>query len=307
MNEDNWRQNTERLAAAVRSAAGFTAPPEILVRFNQIYFCNHRNENPRLAHLAPDPAGRMNWFQKLEVSIAEVRTGLTAVHYHAKNIGDLELAACKSAMQVLPHLGIAPGTTIATGGYERIDFEYHSYVMAARRTLEYLSGSIANYFKRECHSLRKLSRVMQTARNFPEVSSRISRRTDLALEKIATTIGAGNSDRSVRDRLAHWENVPSGTLNMSRIDNRYRVQIFGGGENLTSMSGANVLEIPLNPEKTHFAVLGLSPKIKTQIGVIEWLIFGSYWDIGLLEFPKLGGRSVNGNYEHIPDTLNVAL
>lgn len=94
---------------------------------------------------------------------------------------------------------------------------------------------------------------------------------------------------------------------MSRIGDDYQFFLAGGGEDIGPSRKQMVkIEIPDERNRTKI-VLSLAPKLNTRISILEWLIFGSYWELGLLEFPKVGGKPSNIEYATIPENLNIVL
>lgn len=169
------------------------------------------------------------WYHQLVNGIlGNVQQSFLCVLYHQDRLLDVEA----ELMRRLASLGGVPAasknSTLGIGGTHILDFEYQAYVMAYRRCLDQLSTAISAFFKERISSFRTLPKKL--ARKRPsEVVKAITDIHSKHISEFEFVMSEGGAP-SIRDRIAHFEFVPAGTLNI-RADGAILV---GGGENLNS-------------------------------------------------------------------------
>ncbi len=93
------------------------------------------------------------------------------------------------------------------------DFEYQAFVLAFRRCLDYLTRAICAYFKSDFHSFRRFDKFLKkldrpiVTKPLIDLHRKYSKRFDFVLSK-------GNQ-KSVRDKISHYEYVPVGCINLT--------------------------------------------------------------------------------------------
>jgi hypothetical protein len=141
-----------------------------------------------------------------------------------------------------------------------IGFEYHAFLFALGRALDYLARGVAAHFKRESHSIRRLSRSLQGAEPSEEAVA-VQEVLAAALPNLKSIVTEGD-DRSVRDRVAHWQVVDGGFFNL-RWDGSGEVviELVGGGEELPAFSNVDAETAPL------------AAVLDEQVSIAEDLVF----------------------------------
>ncbi len=190
---------------------------------------------PWLQELRATPAGE-RWYLRLVGGIFDnVQSARLAVEYHFGNIKAIE-SAVHSVLQDRDLSTIPPNQTVAVGNTQKLEFEYHAYVFAYRRTLEYLSRAMAGYLKCDCSSFNRFSKVL-TAKRSSNVATRLQVVCDEFDEQFAFVVSDGNEGVSVRDRISHYEFTSAGSYNLTRDGFR----LIGGGEVLHLIGKAGTL------------------------------------------------------------------
>jgi hypothetical protein len=167
------------------------------------------------------------WYHQLVNGIlGNVQQSFLCVLYHQGRLLDVEA----ELMRRLASLGEIPAlsrnSTLGIGGTQILDFEYQAYVMAYRRCLDQLSTAISAFFKERISSFRTLPKKLARKRPL-EVVEAIAGAHNKYISAFEFVMSEGGAP-SIRDRIAHFEFVPAGTLNI-RADGAVLV---GGGEGL---------------------------------------------------------------------------
>jgi hypothetical protein len=116
--------------------------------------------------------------------------------------------------------------SLGPGSNDKMDFEYQAFVLAYRRCLDYLAGALASYFKIEANSFRTLPKSI--AKGKPaKVAEAISKAHSRHVESLGFVLAEGR--RSVRNRIAHYEFVSAGDINLTARG----FFLLGGGEELS--------------------------------------------------------------------------
>ncbi len=109
-----------------------------------------------------------------------------------------------------------------------MDFEYQAFHFALRRTLEYTAQLVGYSFGTQVSSFRKLKKGI--ADKQPELLVKAAVECHSALmERLADLIPPKDERQSVRDRIAHYNDVKFGTLNVSWEGDELKVFVAGGG------------------------------------------------------------------------------
>ena len=179
---------------------------------------------PWLQELRATPAGE-RWYVRLVGGIFDnVQSARLAVEYHLSNIQAIE-SAVHAVLQDRDLSAIAPNQTVAVGNTQKLEFEYHAYVFAYRRTLEYVARAMAGYFKSDCSSFNRFSKLLAAKRS-SNVANQLQVVCDEFDAHFAFVVSDGNEGASVRDRISHYEFTSAGTYNLTREGFR----LIGGGE-----------------------------------------------------------------------------
>jgi hypothetical protein len=220
-------------------------------------------EEPPLAFAHLAPTNGRDWLSTMKERIfGHTHDGLGATNYHLDRVRDLEreVQAVAQANRAL----IAEGSTVSFP-CQPLNYEYQAFAFSLRRTLEYVAGATASFFKTEGSRIRTLSKTIEG--KAPE-AQRLAVQERLAEADLAKVIGTG--DRlAVRDRLAHFESVDAGTINVMKLhDGRFLVMLLGGGEDL-----------PFSAEEERE---DLPTVLARRAEWLEDLTFGLFGDLGLI-------------------------
>lgn len=179
---------------------------------------------PWLEELRATPKAE-RWYRRLVGGIFDnVQSARLAVGYHLRNVEAVE-SAVNAVLKDRDLSAIAPDQTVAVGNTQKIEFEYHAYVFAYRRTLEYLARAMAGYFRSDCSSFNRFSNVLKAHRS-SQVANRLQAICNEFDEHFVFVISDGNESVSVRDRISHYEFTSAGSYNLTREGFR----LIGGGE-----------------------------------------------------------------------------
>ncbi|MGN6692247.1 MAG: hypothetical protein ACTHJU_15020 [Sphingopyxis sp.] len=197
--------------------------------------------------------------------LGDVRGALAAAHYHLENLAMLE----DSVSQVLAGFNFADrmeNTTMALGGTRKLDFEYQAFVLACRRTLDYLAGALGSYFRTESYSFRTLPRSIAKQRP-AQVAAAISAAFDRHAGDLSFILADGR--KSARNRIAHYEFVAAGVINLSRKGFVLR----GGGEDLGLPGGGTEARLQDNLaarlDRLHLYIADMIDSFVNAAGAIE--------------------------------------
>lgn len=171
------------------------------------------------------------WCDRLSNGIlGDTQNSLACAFYHYDRIVSMEHAVI-AAIGKTPMMdriremssGLALGNTIA------IDAEYQAFILAARRCLDYLTRSLAAFFRSEFHSFRKFGDFLSD-REPLVISSMLKSEHAIYRAKFAKSLLSAPTGKSIRDLITHYEYVSAGCLNI----NSQGVFFAGGAEHLGS-------------------------------------------------------------------------
>ena len=264
-------------------------------------------------HVYPQPTGLRERFQALHESVRaseedlrrrlqdrwlgrfrehvfrDVQETLTACHYHLDNIQAQEEQLAADAPVFLADVDMSHFPYGFSAGLRpnRVTFEYHAFLFAADRTLQYFSKSVGEFFKVEVKGLRDLQKNKQFKKAKPaEVRARAQKALTAGLEQVRGVSPASTGGKTLRDLLAHWKHIGSGTFDiLCRQDGSTSFVMVGGGERLNPdfRPGARGEEF-----QTLTGVLG------RQLSAVEALIFDTYAALALPDaLHSAGGADID--------------
>ena len=228
-----------------------------------------------LAHLKPNSDSAPDWLARCRHGIlGDVQEGLYSSLYHLTRVEQIESGMLAIAKKHAPNLEMLPASGAGGGNSRALNAEYQAFAFAIRRTLDYLAVAAAAYFKTECHSIRKLSAAVN-ARAPQSTSIALRAFLSAQLPNISDVIpGDKHKDRSIRDRLAHWQSVSAGSFSISRAPWGYDVSLIGGGHDLPVFrpqpAGADRADV--GGMVTYTA---LGPLLRSQFERVERVIYGA--------------------------------
>jgi len=276
--------NLERarpMFAELERVAGYVPPDDLSADFAKIQK-EVFGEAPALTHLSNPRPGRPDWLTRFRSAILDsLQEGLYAASYHLSRVESIETAMLRIAETHLPSLGLSTVSSTIAGGNSRVlNFEYQAFAFALRRTLEYLGVAIGAYFKRESHSFRDVAKTIAGETPVEKVE-RVQRVLAQHAEMIQDILPMDkHNDRSLRDRLAHWEAVSAGVFNVSRGPWGYHIGIFGGGHELRMpRSRPGPEHSPITGQALAYEALG--PALRGQFQRVRSLTWASIEALGL--------------------------
>jgi hypothetical protein len=211
-----------------QAIAGFSLPPSIKVLFeNHHHHCFDEPCPDFTKGWGPESA---NWkWQKLhnESILGSAQSATAAVFYHCENLRRMEreVLSFRDIDLLIP---LMSQSTIGGGNTQKLDFEYHAFIFAYRRTLDYLSRGVAALVKEECKSYNKLPTSLQNHSKKPWIRQITDIHSKYA-SRLETFVHPARG-HSTRDKITHFLHVPAGCLNV----NAQGIFFAGGGENLQS-------------------------------------------------------------------------
>ena len=140
-----------------------------------------------------------------------VRGALAAAHYHADRLREIQeqvdvIMAEPRVKQLFANKGWGLGYT------RTLDIEYHAFILAIRRCLDYLAGTLGCFFLREADSFRTFPKSIAKSR-FPDVAAALTAAHARHAPHLEFVLAAGR--KSIRHRIAHYEFVSAGFVNLS--------------------------------------------------------------------------------------------
>ena len=225
---------------------------------------------PEVIRLTQRGGARIEWRERLHTAIVnDVQEGLAACYYHLSNIEAIE---CRIMGLRIDRPPIS--FTVDGGNTRQLTFEYQAFVFSLRRTMEYLAVSIGAFFKRDAHSIRTIASIIRDSEP-TEIRNSLVVTLDSRLKDLGDVLppNKGNK-RSVRDRLAHWDAVSAGRIQVIVVQGKPHISFSGGGEELS--------------RGKLFEDVRISPGLRNQVKRVESLIFDVYVDMGLLKKAKGG-------------------
>ena len=220
--------------ASVIKVAGFNLD----VKYEKVFHeFNEFVTNPKpefISRLLDDPK-KSHWYGLLVGGVlTNVRGSFSCVLYHESRLREVEGELFKVIQQHEATNALANGAW-GMGGTSVLDFEYQAYVLAYRRCLDQFAGAIGAFFKNQCTSFRKLPSFLECKKP-KEVALAITQVHQKYAKNFEFVMSSGG-EPSVRDRIAHYEFVQAGTLNVSARG----ILLVGGGEDLNVGGGDEVL------------------------------------------------------------------
>lgn len=224
--------------AAAERIAGFDIPSGRQAAFQRFHASISDPPPAYVTAMRSTPASEKWYHRHVNGVLGDVRGALAAAHYHKDNLARIErdLLAALAGCGLVERMG---RSTMALGATRKLDFEYQAFVLACRRALDYLAGAVGAYFRTEASSFRSLPRTLRSASPAPVAHAVVAAhgRHAAALDFIMA-----EGRRSVRNRIAHYEFVSAGSINISRRG----LMLVGGGEELrigAAPSGAALDEV----------------------------------------------------------------
>lgn len=167
------------------------------------------------------------WYHKfVNTILGDTQSALICVQYHFDKLLEIEKLIMNGIEQFNYRDVLGGNSTIGVGSSLVWDFEYQAFVLAYRRTLDYLTRGVCNYFKNDYHSFRTLDSFLQK-QNKPNFTKPLIEIHNKFQKHFEFVLSDGNR-KSIRDRISHYEYVNVGTMNLTDRG----LFLVGGGEDL---------------------------------------------------------------------------
>jgi hypothetical protein len=209
----------------VAGIAGFDLPPSVKAIFDvhrRHFFDEPQPEFMQNYGEAPNKHRQKRYMESV---FGSSQSATAAVLYHRENLLRME----RDILSFIDRdtLATIVGKSAFGGGNtQKLDFEYHGFVFAYRRALDYLARGIAALLQQDFNSFRRLPDFLNEHVRHEWVTNLITIHAGYA-SKLDTFLG-NRTDRSTRDKIAHYLSVPAGCLNVTADG----IFFAGGGENL---------------------------------------------------------------------------
>ena len=179
-----------------------------------------------IARWRADPVADNRDYPRFMTVTDDARSAYAAVCYHFGRLKQIE-ASVKDVLSRYDFTNqLPPSSVAAIGRMRQLDFEYHAFVLAYRRCLDYLAWGMSAYFNQKQNSYKKLAKTLVSARptavaqTLMGVYNRHSQNFEFVM--------GDERGKSIRDRIGHSEFVQAATINVGANGHRF----VGGGEKL---------------------------------------------------------------------------
>ena len=262
------------LTSAVTARVRYSLPEHVQERFRATAEAMRLDRlPPALERLTFEGGSRRDWLNPMRGALLHhVPEGLKASHYHLDAIRRLESDVVGLCTANLPD-GDGPVNGVTVGmSLGPMNFEYQAFRFALRRTLEYLAVGVSAFFKAQPGSFAHLDQALRgkepadtRERVLAEVGAVIAQWPDMFQEQ------------TVRDRIAHWEAVDAGVLNILWREDTVEIGLAGGGENLFPFR----LEVERRRGKRVVVDTQLTSLLEAQVERVEEIVFRILGVLGL--------------------------
>jgi hypothetical protein len=209
----------------LEAIAVFSLPPSLKYLFGAYH--GHCFDEPRPQFTIDWGTESPNWrWQKLHSgSVGSCQSAVTSVLYHQENLLRLERDVL-SFLDIDRLISIVGRAAIAGGNSQKLNFEYHAFVFAYRRALDYLAIAIASLLRQDFRSFRRLPTLLDRHVDKAWVCQALAIHSKYA-PRLKTFLGS-ETEMSARDKIAHYLSVEAACVNV----NAQGLFLAGGPEGL---------------------------------------------------------------------------
>jgi hypothetical protein len=209
----------------IAAAADFELSREASRPF--VEFVHWVNSRPAfIARWRSDPVTERRDYLRFMTVTDDARSAYAAACYHLGRLQEIEATVHAVLSRYDFTKQFPPNSIAAIGRMRQLDFEYHAFVLAYRRCLDYLAWGLSAYFNQRQNSFRRLAKTL-TSGHPTAVAQILKRVYDCHAKKFEFVMG-DERGKSVRDRIGHSEFVQAATINVGSNGHRF----VGGGEKL---------------------------------------------------------------------------
>ena len=159
--------------------------------------------------------------------LTHVQDGLLAAYYHRDRIETVERQIIQSLRDAYPKAPKRGGT--ASTRMPVISHEYIAYLLAARRTLDYLARGVSACFGRDVRRIKRLGTGLGDAKPV-DVAARVRAECDAVASRFPDLLTNDKGRESERDTAAHTAPVePASVRVVFFSDGRVGIEFQDGG------------------------------------------------------------------------------
>lgn len=192
-----------------------------------VEFIKWTNTRPAfIARWRADPVAENRDYPRFMTVADGARSAYAAACYHLGRLKEIEASINNVLSRYDFTNQFTPNSFAIIGRMRQLDFEYHAFVLAYRRCLDYLAWGLSAYFNQRQNSYRKLAKTLISAHPIA-VAQALKRVYDCHSKKFEFVMG-DERGKSIRDRIGHSEFVQAANINVGANGHRF----VGGGEKL---------------------------------------------------------------------------
>lgn len=190
-----------------------------------VEFVHWVNARPAfIARWRADPISEKRDYPRFMTVTDGARSAYAAVCYHLGRLTQIETAVNAALSRHDFTKQLPPNSVASIGRMRQLDFEYHAFVIAYRRCLDYLAWGLSTYFKERQNSYRGFGKALASAHP-RTVAAALKVVYDRHSQKFEFVMG-DERGKSLRDRISHNQFVQAATINVGTNGHRF----VGGGE-----------------------------------------------------------------------------
>jgi hypothetical protein len=210
----------------VQAIAGYKLESRFRLPFDSFRRWYDRKPQPAFFAALADPAkSKRVPLGRLRQGMLDCEEALAGACYHRDRAAFMEdqLVEATADPELVP---ILEGGHMMTGGdTTALDEEYQSFVLALRRSLDYLAGACAALFRQEAHRFRSLHAILSRRRS--PLADAVLRSIEECERALGDYLEDGEG-KSIRSRICHY-----GIVRVGKPDARKRgLRLIGGPERL---------------------------------------------------------------------------
>jgi hypothetical protein len=182
---------------------------------------------PFIAQWRSNPISEQRDYLRFMTVTDGARSAYAAACYHLGRLTQIEIDVNAVLSRYDFTQQLPPNSVAGIGRMRQLDFEYHAFVIAYRRCLDYLAWGLSTYFKQQQNSYKRFGERTLVSGCPGIVAATLKAVYDRHSQKFEFVMG-DERGKSLRDRIGHSEFVQAATINVDALGHRF----VGGGEGL---------------------------------------------------------------------------
>jgi hypothetical protein len=193
-----------------------------------VEFVHWINTRPQfIASWRSNPVSEIREYPRFMTVTDGARSAYAGACYHLGRLTEVE-SAVNSVLSRYDFSNQLPLNSVAAiGRMRQLDFEYHAFVLAYRRCLDYLAWGLSTYFNQRQNSYRRFGQKTLASAHPSAVATALKAVYERHTSKFTFVMG-DERGKALRDRISHNEFVQAAVINVRADGYRF----VGGGENL---------------------------------------------------------------------------